>query len=382
MALDGHLDPTAAWRVDSLLPATATLADRVRERAIRLPARLQDASVRVGDILTDLPDAALPFVIYELGLEIVTPYVSDLRRVIQDGRAWERIRGTPVSIEMALGWIGVTPLWIEEHPQDPWWDLFQLALPEPVFNRALARIVALARLSKPAHMELVRLYNACGDERVLHTDGYGGTDGHGLQDDWSGVWVDQPDGRRVKVAWCRKSGARLTGIADHMNISRAISRLRAGRLTRGHAFHTDRDATDGPVMQEPWWCQSIVSRSRFTGTTLRSGRRRPIPWAARRYGDPASDVVAVTHRRVTRRADFATRICGTRVTSSHADLSYRIAPGRSAGPRLPIPYDRAPRFFATGARIVLSDTTQGWSFDMTTPPSFDASIAKSFDLAH
>ena len=378
MPLDGSLDPTVAWRAESLLPATATRADRVRERAVRLPARLRAASVRVGDILTDLPDAALPFVVYELGLEIVTPYVSDLRRVIADGREWERIRGTPVSIELALGWIGVTPLWIEESPQSYRWDLFQLALPEPVFGGALARIVALARLSKPAHMELVRIYNPCGDDRVLQTDGYGATDGRGLMDDWSGVWQAQPNGNNVKVAWCRKSGVRFDGLVPNFAAARSIARTRGTRSTRAHAFQTDRDATDGPVQMEPQHGRAIVLRTRQTGTALRAGRRRPIAWSARRYGLPVSDVVTVVHRRVTSAATFSTRaLCGTRLVTSHADLSSIIAPGRTAGPRLAQPYDRAPRFFATGAALILADNRR-WSFDATTF-TFDATIGATFD---
>lgn len=376
MPLDGDIDPTAIWRADSLLPATATLADRVRERALRLPQRLQDASVRVGDILTDLPDEALPFVIYELGLEIVTPYVSDLRRVIVDGREWERVRGTPVSIEMALGWINVTPLWVEEHPRDHYWDLFQISLGEPAFGAALNRIIGLARLSKPTHMDLVRLYNPCGDRRTQMTDGRGKTDGGGLTDDWSGVWMPTPDGRQVKVAWCRKSGSRGDGFSAHIEAVRSIERTRGTRSSRAQAFQTDRDQTDGAVKAEPWWCQAVTQRTRASGTALRVGRRRPIAWTARAYGEPGTDVVQIVRRRATRRVDFATRICGTRVSLQHADVSVRLAPGRQPGPRPPLPYDRSPRFAASSAVIYLAGMP--WAFDGASP-TFDATGGASFD---
>ena len=63
------------------------------------------------------PDFMLPWLIWEYGLEHLLPYLSDPRLAIQEGVRWQRIRGTPESVDMALGWLGLEDTVIE--PEAP-----------------------------------------------------------------------------------------------------------------------------------------------------------------------------------------------------------------------------------------------------------------------
>lgn len=233
------------WRADSLLPPTAPLMQRIRERAVRLPATHWAAAARVGDIHRDLPDAALPFLIFELGLDEITPWVADLRRAIAEGRQWQRIRGTPVSIEMALGWIDAPLVQIEEMGATTWWDLFQLELSRPLHRRRdVAAITALTRLSKPSHDDVVRLYNRAGDQRMVETSTHW-TSGGELIGDWSGLWLDAPAPTLPKLAFkIERRGRSQLGLgADAMRshlMTKRQTRLRRARSVWTGAAWSDQ----------------------------------------------------------------------------------------------------------------------------------------------
>jgi P2-related tail formation protein len=61
-------------------------------------------------------DSVLPWLIHEYGLGEILAWVPDPRRAIQDGVVFQRIRGTPASLRMALKWVNIENIYIEEEP--------------------------------------------------------------------------------------------------------------------------------------------------------------------------------------------------------------------------------------------------------------------------
>jgi Phage tail protein (Tail_P2_I) len=189
----------------NLLPPNATRYERSLESGMRIPEEIWQRALLLASAKNLLPDDVIPFLLWEYGLEPVMQWVDDPRRVLREGRDWQKIRGTPASIEKALSWIEFNPLWLEEHADETWWDTFQLAFPEAITSRnRLEAIFGLTRLSKPAHTELIRVYNTCYDLRpVLINGGHAGAkgiNGSALLNDWSGIWLEPG---WPKISFCR-----------------------------------------------------------------------------------------------------------------------------------------------------------------------------------
>ncbi len=195
-----------------LLSPSATDYMHALSAGMALPEELWRAAAKVGDIKHDAPDAAVPFLLWELGLEPVARWVPEPRRVLADGRHWQRIRGTPAAIETAMAWIDEAPHY-EEHADDIWWDLFQLGFDGPVDGAARRRVTELARLSKSAHTDVVRYYTTDADRREEYIDS-SCVDGGALLDDWSGVWVDGSSNPLVSFGHASAEVQALCGLIE------------------------------------------------------------------------------------------------------------------------------------------------------------------------
>ena len=305
MSTFGELSPIAGADFDqALLPASSTPFERALERACRMPPEIWEAAGRVGDIKTDLPDAAIPFLIWELGLEPVVPYLIDLRRALAEGRAWQRIRGTPRAIQTALSWRDMGAV-VEEDP-DGWWDRYQLGLDRVITAAAdRAALAALARLSQPAHSDLIRVYHGY-DLRPLKLNGAGRINGGALVNDWSGLWLDTPTGA-VKFSL----GLSRIGRSDHPLpdfSAQAMVRLEMGGRYQGiEGFAVNRDALNGARVLNESFAQvpgielGVVAARDFArrGPYL-TGPHRPAPWGEPEIGGLAHNRLAVCGQR-----DFA-----------------------------------------------------------------------------
>jgi hypothetical protein len=272
----------------SILAPNASPLMRALEAAMLAPDAVWDAALRVGDVKRDVLDATLPFLVYEYGLEPVANWVPDLRRLLVDGRRWQRVRGTPRAIELALGWIDVTPERIEEHASDRWWDLFQLGLQQPVTDQAaLERIIALTRLSKPAHKDVIRVYNDVYDLRALKMN-RGRTNGNVLINDWSGVWV-KPGW--PKISFGRKTIGRTDAeIAPASTAGLCVSEL-FHRLDRNPGFRVDRHRSNGGVLRTASVARSALQSEHIVVSPMQGAGAWPT--AGWPDGSYASDV-AVT----------------------------------------------------------------------------------------
>lgn len=129
---------------------------------------------------------------FEYGLGIIDEFFETTEDLIDAGRPWLKIRGTPLAITWALGWIGYDDITIEHQVRGRRrWHLYQIGmgeLPGPTEVERLTNAEYLAGVSDRA--------------RSLFWRGYFGYDVRGL------VWGRKRWGRSI---WGDSSGVRLPG---------------------------------------------------------------------------------------------------------------------------------------------------------------------------
>jgi hypothetical protein len=119
----------------------------------------------------NIPDSVVPFLLYEYGLGELLPYLSDPRTAISTGVLWQRLRGTPKSFSIALGWIGNDGTIEESEGNTINWSQFQLGLDSaPVDLSQTDSVVEIGRLSSPVRSSLFRIYGGWYDGRRFQLD--------------------------------------------------------------------------------------------------------------------------------------------------------------------------------------------------------------------
>lgn len=143
----------------SLLPATSGHFEKAVEAAHAARwTRMQSAVPLITSAKENPPPSFLPFLVYEFGLGMLTPYVDNVYDVLSEGVKWFRIRGTYGGLKKGLSFIGITataePAWYGR----AWWNSCQLRFPElPASdNPLLPRIEGITRLSLPFRSDLRR----------------------------------------------------------------------------------------------------------------------------------------------------------------------------------------------------------------------------------
>lgn len=171
-----------------LLPPNATTLERDLSRS---SSGLQRVGPPVPIIRTakrtNIPDSVVPWLIYEYGLGEILPYLgNDQRRALAEGVLWQRIRGTPESVRIALGWIGVSGLIDESEGGSARWAEYQLGLEAATSgDEVIDQVVAITQISSPVRSRLQRIY-AVYDFRRFVLDDSLLSDG-GMLSDHSGV---------------------------------------------------------------------------------------------------------------------------------------------------------------------------------------------------
>jgi len=171
-----------------LLPPNATTLERDFSRST---SSLQRTGGPVPIIRTakrvNIPDSVVPWLIYEYGLGEILPYLgNNQRQAIADGVLWQRIRGTPEAVRIALSWIGVTGLIDESEGGSARWAEYQLGLSAATTGEQIIdEIVGVTRISSPVRSRLQRIY-AVYDFRRFVLDDSLLSDG-GMLSDHSGV---------------------------------------------------------------------------------------------------------------------------------------------------------------------------------------------------
>lgn len=138
---------------DWLLPRNATPFEQAVTQVAKAALEKMDPFVTDmrGKKLTSPPPSWLPYLVYEYGLQELTPFVPNLYTLIEEGIRWQRVRGTPDAVSRGLEWVGYAGD-IEEFPtRRKKWNLFMLALDRLRDQEEpdLFRIDGIADLSTP-----------------------------------------------------------------------------------------------------------------------------------------------------------------------------------------------------------------------------------------
>ncbi|CAA0129776.1 Uncharacterised protein [Starkeya nomas] len=183
----------------ALLPTSAGVYERTLARATD-PTDILGPSIDAlhGRKLNNPPASALPYLVWEYGLGMLSPYLPNLYDLLEEGVDWERVRGTPAAVHQALGWIGYSATLEYAPPRRRWWNHIQLGLDRVRDDETdLVRIDGLTWLSLPLRSDCWRAH--CGyDVRALEADE--GRADETMWDDDSGVVID---GVRTKWSFGR-----------------------------------------------------------------------------------------------------------------------------------------------------------------------------------
>jgi P2-related tail formation protein len=141
-----------------------------------------------------VPPQFVPWLIWQLGLAELTPYVPSIGQLISEGVAWQRVRGTPSAIGLSLSWLGYAATLHEAASRRKKWHRFQIELDRvrDADLPDLARIYGVVSLSPPARSRFTRGFRGY-DIRAAETS-YQRTSAS-LTSDHSGVYIPGVDAK-------------------------------------------------------------------------------------------------------------------------------------------------------------------------------------------
>jgi hypothetical protein len=175
--------------LSDLLPGNATDWERALAEALDTNQSVSPAIIAIrGTKLLAPPPSFLPFLIYEYGLGELTPYVPNLYELIAEGIDWQRVRGTPMAIDLSLAWLGYEGEVVEASSLRRYWNLFQLHMDRVRDVRSdLARIAGVARLSVPRRSVFWRGFHGLDIQPLTLSQG-----------SWSETHFGEFSGRRIE----------------------------------------------------------------------------------------------------------------------------------------------------------------------------------------
>ncbi|WP_212112973.1 phage tail protein [Bartonella queenslandensis] len=143
--------------VGSLLPSHATEFEKRLADACDFHQDVDGSVLGISRAkLITRPPRFLPWLIEEYGLGELSPYVPNLYDLIDQGLAWQRLRGSVAAIELGLQWLELsahfTPAWSGR----AWWNSFQLEFNQLPEQSSLEAIEAIVRLSKSLRSDFRR----------------------------------------------------------------------------------------------------------------------------------------------------------------------------------------------------------------------------------
>lgn len=222
-----------------LLPPNATQLERDFSRAT---SGLQRVGPPVPTIRTakrtNIPDSVVPWLIFEYGLGEILPYLgNNQRRAIAEGVLWQRIRGTPEAVRIALSWINVTGLVEESEGGSARWAEYQLGLSAGTTGEQIINdIVGVTRISSPVRSRLQRIY-AVYDFRRFVLDNSLLSDG-GMLSDHSGVRPN-PDWPQISYGQIHSSL-----VLENASIGSGHTAVHSQLVVNGDRFQLDHSLID------------------------------------------------------------------------------------------------------------------------------------------
>ncbi|MBD0392060.1 phage tail protein [Wolbachia endosymbiont of Pentalonia nigronervosa] len=138
-----------------LLPPNATKQERDIVEAIDY--KVDPRSIR--GFKFNLKDEILPWMIEEYGLEEILLWVKDKKKAIKEGVEFQRLRGTPASLKIALKWANIDDITIIEEPPGKHFFELQIGIQDVPNDFFVDAVIELAKLSLPARSRLMRIFN-------------------------------------------------------------------------------------------------------------------------------------------------------------------------------------------------------------------------------
>ncbi|MBQ4864473.1 phage tail protein [Pseudoalteromonas sp. MMG013] len=186
-------------------------------------APYNDAISQLTNLKAQPNDALLMWLVWEYGLEAILPYSTNLRQTLKDGLAWQRIRGTPKSLELALSWLNLPAVHIENTAPGRHHYTYQLDLGELPKGRT-SNVTKLAQLSAPVSAKLTRLYHGY-DIRNQTLSGERSGFGHILSD-YSGVPVFEHGKMLCKASFGNRSSQLIDSSVQQLHFGHHRTRIK------------------------------------------------------------------------------------------------------------------------------------------------------------
>ncbi|WP_250296762.1 phage tail protein [Wolbachia endosymbiont of Oedothorax gibbosus] len=167
-----------------LLPPNATKQEKALVDAI-------DYKVDPGCIRGfkfSLGEKILPWIVEEYGLEEILRWAKDKRKAVEEGIKFQRLRGTPASLKIALKWANIEDITIIEEPPGKHFFELQVGIRDVPNDFFVDAVVELAKLSLPARSRLMRIFNDYYNvDRFILDESFFGS----LLSDYSGTKVEK-----------------------------------------------------------------------------------------------------------------------------------------------------------------------------------------------
>ncbi|MBA8757907.1 phage tail protein [Wolbachia pipientis] len=135
-----------------------------------------------------LKGETLPWLIEEYELGEILHWIKDKRKAVVEGVKFQRLRGTPASLKIALKWANIEDITIIEEPHGKHFFELQIGIKDVPNNFFVDAVVELAKLSLPARSRLMRIFNDHYnvDRFILDESLFGS-----LLSDYSGIKVEK-----------------------------------------------------------------------------------------------------------------------------------------------------------------------------------------------
>lgn len=140
---------------DDLLPANKTPLEAALSVTMRDAVYGDELGIR--GLKYEPVEQIRQFLIWEYGLEELRPYISD-DRLLEEGIAFQRIRGTTAAIQQAMGWLGYPNAIVEQEIVGRHSAEIQINPGQALSPEEARRVADVFELAKPARARLSRIY--------------------------------------------------------------------------------------------------------------------------------------------------------------------------------------------------------------------------------
>ncbi|WP_264329209.1 phage tail protein [Wolbachia endosymbiont (group A) of Andrena hattorfiana] len=107
----------------------------------------------------NLKGETLPWLIEEYELGEILRWVRDKRKAVIEGVKFQKLRGTPASLKIALKWANIEDITIIEEPPGKHFFELQIGIKDVPNDFFVDVVVEFAKLSLPARSRLMRIFN-------------------------------------------------------------------------------------------------------------------------------------------------------------------------------------------------------------------------------